>query len=677
MKYITINSNAKYLEQKTFVENSAVYVVNGDYIVNSQITLPSCCELRIEEGSITLESSNETSLDLQAGSYKPNGFYLLCSDQKDIKAEYDENQNNKAILNYPVLCLTSKAIKVENEDLSDNNSPIKVKGTMRYEQTSSVFMKSGDYIKNIEPDNFEMRLTADCRILLPEGTNKANLYIFSDKVNTIQIDGKCNFQLFAENCKFERIFACEHGMVLTNRVDVINDISDNNDSTNMYLSGDNCYSLFKDCEIFAEDFDSNLIPPDTSFLSIWTNVGIRKVSKPESDTYAIVHPKIKALEVINRLIMHNCIIKNIGISGTVSVDNCLFLFGPNVNNNYETIHCSNHSRITNCVLDGRENIKGVPKLNADVIDTFNGHDIIIEGCTFKSFSGPNGSREACNLITVKSHYYSGDPDIEKQDQMSNFIGPQNVVIIRNCFFDLPIFAGSALEVWNGPADLPKQDRAINRQFTIIEGNYIEMPKAEAFVNCLMFSDYVIVRNNIGCVNKQLVIVNERFKDPTNSDLEYNDKPINKAHNLIIEGNNLRYHKYKKTEVPNGMLIFTGTCIDNLVLANNTVEGSLWSMWQTDKRFNLSGTVRVINNESIGDVLFRSRNDVNAIMPDDVITFFSGNVSNGKKTDIGDYNMRESMGDGLFFNGRLFFSIETDREYIDVDDIWHSAYYKME
>lgn len=110
---------------------------------------------------------------------------------------------------------------------------------MTYRQTDSVFMKTGDYIKNVEPDNFKLKLSADCRILSPERTNSANLHIVSNKVNTIQIDGKCNFQLFAENCKFERIFACVQGMVLVHRIDDLAYKSDESDGTILYPDTDN------------------------------------------------------------------------------------------------------------------------------------------------------------------------------------------------------------------------------------------------------------------------------------------------------------------------------------------------------------------------------------------------------------------------------------------------------
>lgn len=624
MKQTIIGSNAQSqpltLNQETFNDNNTTYIIKGDCIIASKIKLPAGCELIIDGGSITLNEPSTTGTTSQ-----PKGIFLLGSNQTTIGSS-----------TYSTLCLTSKAEK------TGVNKPTDGKHTVVYRQTSSVFMKDGDYIKNVEPDNFEMKLTADCRVLLPHQTSRAQLLILSNKVNTIQIDGKCNYQLHAENCKFERIFACSDGMCFVNRT-----------------VGTTETSRFDNCEIFASNFDSSLTPYDSSFLSIWT--------------YYAGEPA-NSLTTLNRLILHDCVVTNLGLTGTVLVDNCTFLFGPNVNNNYETIHCSNHSRITNCIFDGRENITGIPKLNSDVIDTFNGHDIIIDGCTFKDYKSDGEAGRT--MITVKSHYYTGTVPPTETGQVSNFLGPQNGVVIRNCFFDLPTFTGSAIEVWNGPADSGTQDRSLNRQFTLIEGNYMEMPKAAAFVNCFRFSDYVAVRNNSGCVNNRLVLVNPKVPDPSNPDITGDDRPNNKAHNLIIEGNILRYQKYKKADVPNGMLILTGTYIDNLVLANNSVEGSLWSMWPTDINGNLSGTIRVINNESIGNVLFRARDNNNAVMPNNTITFVSGNVSNGKKTDIGDTNSRDSAGDTLLFNGRRYFDTQTRRQCIYVNGHWYYTNYNL-
>lgn len=616
MQEIILDISQEYLTTGMFNAGAAIYVVKRNYKIASQVVLPKGSELKILEGNITLAS---------AGNKKqPNGIFLLCPDQSVLTDS-----------SYKYFCITSKS---EPEDPVSEMG----KSTLSYTPSSSVFLQEGDVVKYAKTDIFNLHLTSDCRIMLPLSDSRIILNITSTKVGTIQIDGKSNVQINAENCKFERIFASPNGMVLANR-DV--GYTDN--------------SRFDNCEISALNFGAGLTPPDSCFLSIWASVPTTEPGSPET---------------INRLILHDCIVKNIGLTGTVVVDNCTFLFGPNVNNNFETLHCSNHSRITNSLFDGRENEPGAPALTADVIDLFNGHDIIIDGCTFIAYKG--AGEAGCNMITVKSHYYSGTADENNKDQISNFIGPQNGVIIRNCFFDLPTFTGSAIEVWNGPIDLGIQNRSFNRQFTLIEGNYMEMPKAVSFVNCFRFSDYVTVRNNVGCVNNRLVLVNQYVPDPSNPNLTGSARPKNKVHNLVIEGNILRYQKYQPEDVPNKMLILTGTYIENLVLANNTVEGSLWSMWPSDITGNLSGTVRVLNNESIGNVLFRARSTENAVMPNNVITFFSGNISNGKKTDIGDNTMQASQGDGLLFEGRKFFNTGSKIQLIYINGSWYHCNYSL-
>ncbi len=553
----------------------------------------------MDGGSLTLSASVNMA--------QPNGIYLLCSNQEGIGKS-----------SYSTLCLTSRAAKLVIQGPSESN--LTQKSVPTYLQLNACFMRDGDYIRNLEPDHFEMRLTEMCRIVLPNTNISAKLIISSNKINPIQFDGKCDFEINAQDCRLERIFACSNGMVLTNRSD------------------ENAVSRFDNCEIFAEDFDANLTPPSSLFLAIWANVA---------------NSNGRAQDITNSLILHDCTITNIGLLGTILADNCNFILGANLQKTIGTLKCEAHSRLLNCMFDGRELVEPTLNLERDVVGC-NGEDVLIEGCTFQNYRGTSG-----NLITITVSYTVP----AQTDTDPELIDPANAVAIRNCFFDLPTYAGSAFSVWNDPINANVQDRTQNRQFILIEGNYMEMPKASSFVNCMRFTDYVIVRNNNGCVNNRLVLVQQYVPDHTNQGLTGDDRAKNKAHNLIIEGNILRYQRYKKADVPNGMIILTGTYIDNLVLANNYVEGSLWSMWPDDIEGNLTGVVRVINNQSVGNVLFRARSDKNKYMPSDVITFFQGNVSNGKKTDIGPYELKDSTGDCLNFEGRTYIDEEYAKQYI--------------
>ncbi len=606
MEKVILNSNSTEglpeLTQSLFNAGAAIYCVESNYELKSQIVLPVGSKLIIQGGSIKLGKEGNRS--------QPNGIFLLCS-----------NQNSLVNRSYSTLCLTAKAkyIKV--------NDPTSGSYSIIYSESLTVFMGDGDYINNVAPDNFEMRLTCDCRLMLPKSTNPAILNIHSNKVNTIQIDGKCKFQIMADNCKLERIFACTEGMVLVNDSDT-----------------ESGASRFENCEIFATSFAPLLTPPSSFFLSIWATTS-------NSQNHSV--------DVTNSLNLHDCVVRNLGLVGTVNAENCRFVYGSNLTTKQVAIKCSAHSRIINSLFDGQDNIIGNQDFFNSVIDCSGGQDVLIDGCAFIDYKGKGGT--GCRMINITLGYNvplssGGSGDADKID-------PLNGAIIRNCHFDLPKFTGSAIEVWNDPKNANIQDRSQNRQFTLIDGNYLNMPVASAFVNCLRFSDYVIVRNNFGCVNKRLVLVNQFVPDHTGSGLTDNDRARNKVHDLIIEGNILRYQEYTQEDVPDGMLILQGTYIENLVLADNYVEGSLWSMWPTDIEGNLTGVVRVVNNQSVGNVLLRSRTDENKVMPHNVITFFSGNVSNGEKTDIGPISIRDSMWDSLLFNGRIFFDSVNKRQYI--------------
>lgn len=200
---------------------------------------------------------------------------------------------------------------------------------------------------------------------------------------------------------------------------------------------------------------------------------------------------------------------------------------------------------------------------------------------------------------------------------------------------------------------------------------MDMPKAYAFVNCLNSAGYVTVRNNYGCVNNELVLA-ESDETKINKDvLDEKALDIMKVRNLIIDGNILRYQKYTEDDVPNGMLILKGFNVANLALINNWIEGSLWSVQLRDINTQITGILRIENNESIGSPLFIT--DKNLVIPDNIITFFSGNVSNGKKTDIGDFNQQTSKYDGLNFKGRYFFNTDQYKQCVYLNDVWYYSF----
>lgn len=153
------NPDNSILTSKLLNSENTLYVIQGDYTVESLVLLPHGSELRVEYGSISLSDSyNKDQPDQPDQLY---GIFMLLPGQDEI----DDRP-------YYTLCLTSRAVNP-----TKNESEGKI--TLSYTQTHTVFMKDGDFIRNINEVYFEMRLTADCRILLPESPKfgAENLFI--------------------------------------------------------------------------------------------------------------------------------------------------------------------------------------------------------------------------------------------------------------------------------------------------------------------------------------------------------------------------------------------------------------------------------------------------------------------------------------------------------------------
>lgn len=590
MKTIELEQNIvggeNILTREALSTKDAIYLVKYDFKINGSVELPNGCELIIDGGSI-----------------KGGSIYLPCN---------GESVRNTDYYSYLEICSTSTCSINAGKEL-------------KYQETGNVYLGAGCRISSSKTNHFEMYLNQPCRIKLPNHGQVGTLYVESDKVNSIQIDGSCDFQIHAENCKFERIFANQFGWSFVNRFQKKVD-----------------YNTFENCEIWAKDYPLSA-PENSNFLSLSCKVLIDD-EKPLQNPDAITTTS----NSLNWLIIRNSIITNTGINGTVKVDDCTFLFGKNCNNNYETIHCGNHSRITNCLFDGRSSLGDtVSNLNADVIDLFNGHDIIIDGCTFTNFVGI--AKPCCNMITVKSHY-SANPTQEDNPANSNRLGgPQNGVTIQNCHFDLPEFVGYIIEVWNGVVDSSEEVRSLNRQFTNIENNYMNCPLAVGYVHCYCYTDYLSIRNNVGSC-RVLVFI------PDGVPGTHGNSYGNIVHNLVIEGNILRSY-----DSNHGYTILYGSHIDNLEMSNNVSDRYLWANIGQDNVNKLSGTIRITNNETTETRgLFQTTDGTSSIikMPSNINVFFSGNISKGKKTDVGSMSVANDKADGILFAGRQFFCTQS-------------------
>lgn len=471
----------------------------------------------------------------------------------------------------------------------------------------------GSVLRSFDRNSFYLELYGKSRMCLPEYGPEALPNAYSDEIrgkitvksaegSEIEIDGKTTLNFYAEDCNFRRVFISPNGFGFINRSKVYD-----------------LEVVLKNCKLWADDYGDNL------------GIGAPKIPLDVLSQKDCPSARLEALD---------CVFDNAGIQGEVYVENCRFLFGGNLLNNNEQIHCGSHSRILNSYFDGRNGA-----LNEyDIIDTYNGGDIVIENCTFVNYKS---SSIEPNLITVKSHYRTAGSGINDQLEDSHFKGQQTGVTVRNCYFDLPDFHGYIIQVWNGPRD-GSENRALNRQFTNIESNFIKASGA-IFVGCTEYTDCTRICNNSGQV-KNLVFVNNKYR----------------VHNLEIRNNWL---------VANGtqdvnMSILSGSNIDNVILSGNITCGYIW----TD--FNpllLSGNIRITDNETVGTSgLFNlapikpggtSVSDGNdlAMNPGKdggtVNFFFSGNVSKGKKTDEGNMETANAFSDGILFVGRQFFCTE--------------------
>ncbi len=568
------------LTQSAINTPDTIYIVRYDFEISEPVTLPYGCELRIEGGSISGGNINLTKVasskiaQPQANDWAINEFYMQLT-------------------------------------VAPTAEPYIVAGKLKYRTSGKVYLTDGCVLKSINDHDFYLYLNTSCRVMLPESP-RGTLHIKSDKVNSIQIDGKCDFEIHAENCRFERIFANHWGWQFVNRL--YNNIDHN---------------IFENCMIWAKDFPlDKSLATDSNFHSL--NVGIN----PGTSADASSRP---ATESINWLVLSNCVVDNLGISGSVNVDNCTFIFGRNTNDGYETIDCNKHSRITNCVFDGKSILKtdnqaadsSTPTdheyLNGDVIH-LRWNDCIIDGCTFIGYK--NKDNVSCNLISVLFSYSAIS---------TNKANERNGLIVTNCYFDLPAFEGDIIKVENYTPGT--EDRDINKKFTLVEANYVDAPKAYSLVKCLTYTQNLTVKSNI-CRSKSVVMIN-------------NGVPVL---NLVIDGNT-SYAQPGDAAMAIVCGSLNGSLIDNIVISNNKVNGNLWGGMNIDTISRLKGVIRIYNNESVGDKLFKYDSTTPLKVTSSQKVFFSGNVSNDKKTDVGNMDIANSANDGILFTGRQFFCSE--------------------
>lgn len=143
IKQITPGTNQQLTTSMLDI-GAAIYEAHGDFTIKSTVILPKGSELRLVEGSITVIGA--TLRQNGVAEEVPillSGVYMHTSDQTD-----------GIVGKYTTLCLTGAA------DLN--------KSLGEYLPVDSVIMRPGDYISNRVADEFEIRVTGECRVILPK-----------------------------------------------------------------------------------------------------------------------------------------------------------------------------------------------------------------------------------------------------------------------------------------------------------------------------------------------------------------------------------------------------------------------------------------------------------------------------------------------------------------------------
>ena len=114
----------------------------------------------------------------------------------------------------------------------------------------------------------------------------------------------------------------------------------------------------------------------------------------------------------------------------------------------------------------------------------------------------------------------------------------------------------------------------------------------------------------------------------------------------------------------GYTILYGSHIDNLDMSSNVSDRYLWANIGQDNVNKLSGTIRILNNETteVRGLIQPTKGTTSAIkIPSNINVFFSGNISRGKKTDVGTFDVANDKSDSILFTGRQFFCTESPHQ----------------
>ena len=382
-----------------------------------------------------------------------------------------------------------------------------------------------DLINNV------LEILSDCKVTYTDNAygSSHHITITSNKSCEIKMIGLLSGYVDFSGCKIKK------------------DMSIGDEDLGFYNRVDNTrtVSTFTNCEFYADNFAGT---QTNESAAIFTSFGASSTNAYHRGVYT------------------TCKFTNIGIRGTVTVDFCYFKLGYNNIDNHEIIHSGSNSVIRNSEFDGSGD-DGI-LLGADIIDTFNSQNILIQGNRFFNIVSEYAVTSGYNIITTKSHYNDGNA------ADSNLIGQRSgIMILNNRFED---YNSSCIEVWNGLRDeqVDVVDRDLNLNNVLIDGNFFkDCPVAISFPS---YADRVTISNN-------------HMKANASTLLSANASYVH--YDIVIDNNTVIR---STTDSSNSCKILSGgTLIQNLTITNNRVRGYIWA----DSTMNDNNGLLIIENNN--------------------------------------------------------------------------------
>lgn len=237
-------------------------------------------------------------------------------------------------------------------------------------------------------------------------------WIHSDRVTPITLEANTNASGKFSSCKFVK------------NANAVRFVNRTNNTTNI---------IFEDCEVSATTFTR---PTDTnSVITVEDGRTIIDFDNPPTP-----YPRPTVCNVT--LKCRNCLFDNVGLSGHMDLENCVFKVGSNNLFGNEVAHLYRDSVVKSCLFYSPDGFtptvptdsQGNPYSYDDILDCYTGGNVLIQHCIFKNIK--------CNTyITVKQHFGRGDGRSQGfYDPADNYpIIPMDSVTITDCVFDCKEF----------------------------------------------------------------------------------------------------------------------------------------------------------------------------------------------------------------------------------------------